>query len=105
VVNPRVQMQQQLEQLQRRQGTGNRFLSLLSRSGKVLNGVQGTEIISVNFRGGKLDMDLTVADLQLLDKLKQQLAEGTGLAVEIQSATASSDKRVRSRLRIEDNRS
>lgn len=105
VVNPRVQMQQQLDQLQRRQGTGNRFLSLLSRSGKVLNGVQGTEITGVNFRGGKLDMDLTVADLQLLDKLKQQLAEGTGLAVEIQSATASSDKRVRSRLRIEDNRS
>lgn len=105
VVNPRVQMQQQLEKLQRRQGTGNRFLSLLSRSGKVLKEMQGIEITGANFRAGRLDMDLTVSNLQLLDQLKQQLAQDAGLSVEIQSATAGPDKRVRSRLRIEARRS
>lgn len=101
VVNPRVQMQQQLDQLQNSQGRGSRFLSLLAQSAEVLKGKQGVEISAATFRAGRLDIDLKVPNLQLLDELKQALSESGGLSVEIQSATTGKDQRVQSRLRIE----
>jgi len=100
IVNPRVQMQQQLDSMQRRSGSGGGFLSLLGQSGAVLKGIQGVEISGVSFRAGRLDMDLVVANLQLLDQLKQALMQPGRLDVEIQSATTGKDQRVQSRLRI-----
>jgi general secretion pathway protein L len=100
IVNPRVQMQQQLDSLQRRAGAGGGFLSLLGQSGAVLKGMQGVEISGANFRAGRLDMDLVVANLQLLDQLKQALMQSGRLDVEIQSAATDKDQRVQSRLRI-----
>jgi general secretion pathway protein L len=100
IVNPRVQMQQQLDKLQHRAGAGGGFLSLLGQSGSVLKGMQGVEISGVSFRAGRLDLDLLVANLQLLDQLKQALMQPGKLDVEIQSATTGKDQRVQSRLRI-----
>ena len=100
IVNPRIQMQQQLDALQRQQGTGGGFLSLLSQSGSVLKGMQGVQVSGATFRAGRLDVDLTVNNLQLLDEMKQALMEGGRLSVEIQSATTGKDQRVQSRLRI-----
>ena len=101
IVNPRVQIQQQLDSLQRSAGAGGGFLSLLGQAGFVLKGTQGVEIGGASFRAGRLDMDLTVANLQLLDQLKQALMQSGRLEVEIQSATTGKDQRVQSRLRIE----
>lgn len=101
IVNPRVQMQQQLDSLQRGANAGGGFLSLLSQAGFVLKGTQGVEIGAASFRAGRLDMDLSVANLQLLDQLKQALMQSGRLEVEIQSATTGKDQRVQSRLRIE----
>lgn len=101
IVNPRVQMQQQLDSLQRSAGAGGGFLSLLGLSGSVLKGMQGVEISAATFRAGRLDVDLTVANLQLLDQLKQALMQPGKLDVEIQTATTGKDQRVQSRLRIE----
>jgi general secretion pathway protein L len=100
IVNPRVQMQQQLEQLQRSQGGGGQFLLLVSRSGDVLRNAKDVRISGASFRAGRLDVDLNVANLQVLDELKQTLS-GKGLSVEIQSAAADANQRVKSRLRIE----
>jgi general secretion pathway protein L len=100
VVDPRVQMQQQLEQLQRQAGSGDRFLSLLARSADVLRTAKDIEISGASYRAGRLDVDLTAANLQVLDQLKQSLS-ARGLAVEIQSAAADAGQRVKSRLRIE----
>jgi general secretion pathway protein L len=100
VVNPRVQMQQHLEKLQRSHGGGGQFLILLARSGDVLRKAGDIEISGANYRAGRLDVDLTAASLQVLDDLKQTLT-GKGLTVEIQSATTESGKRVKSRLRIQ----
>ena len=100
VVDPRVQMQQQLEQLQRRAGGGARFLSLLARSANILRAAQDIEISGASYRAGKLDVDLTAANLQVLDQLKQSLA-ASGLSVEIQSAAADAGQRVKGRLRIQ----
>ena len=101
IVNPRVQMQQQLDKLQRRQGSGANFLALLAQAGAVLKGRQGVDLTGATFRAGRLDVDMTVTDLQLLDKLKQELIQTGSLAVEIQSATTGSDQRVQGRLRIQ----
>ncbi len=100
VVNPRVQMQQKLEQLQGGQHSGG-FLMLLGKTGAVLKDIQGAEIGGVTFRGGRLDLDLKVSNLQLLDTIKQSLGKAGGLDVEIQSATTDADQRVQSRLRIQ----
>jgi len=102
VVNPRVQMQQQLDKLQNNQGRSNRFLSLLAQSAVVLKGKQGVDISGATFRAGRLDVDLKVPNLQLLDELKQALSESGGLSVEIQSATTDKEQRVQSRLRIQE---
>jgi general secretion pathway protein L len=101
IVNPRIQMQQRLDALQRRQGTGGGFLSLLGQSGSVLKGMQGVQVSGATFRAGRLDVDLTVSNLQLLDELKQALMKSGRLSVEIQSATTGQDQRVQSRLRIQ----
>ena len=100
VVDPRVQMQQQLEQLQRRAGSGGRFLTLLARSADVLRTAKDIEIAGASYRAGRLDVDLTAANLQVLDQLKQALS-AHGLVVEIQSAAADAGQRVKSRLRIQ----
>jgi len=100
VVNPRVQMQQRLDKLQRSQGAGGQFLMLLARAGDVLRKASDIEISGANYRAGRLDVDLTAASLQVLDNLKQTLT-ARGLTVEIQSATTETGKRVKSRLRIQ----
>ncbi len=100
LVNPRAQMQQKLDQLQHSQGTGNRFLNLIGQAGEVIKDTKGVEVTGANYRGGRLDLDLKVTSLQLLDQLKQALTKTGALSVEIQSATTESDQRVKSRLRI-----
>ena len=100
VVDPRVQMQQQLEKLQRLAGSGGRFLTLLARSADVLRTAKDIEIAGASYRAGRLDVDLTAANLQVLDQLKQSLS-ARGLVVEIQSAAADAGQRVKSRLRIQ----
>ena len=100
VVNPRVQLQQELDRLQGRQSGGG-FLVLLGKTGAVLKDVSGVEIGGVSFRAGRLDLDLKVANLQLLDTIKQSLTNTGGLEVEIQSATTGKDQRVQGRLRIQ----
>jgi general secretion pathway protein L len=100
VVDPRVQMQQRLDQLQRQAGSSARFLVLLARSADVLRTAKDIEISGASYRAGRLDVDLTAANLQVLDQLKQSLS-AHGLAVEIQSAAADAGQRVKGRLRIQ----
>jgi general secretion pathway protein L len=102
VVNPRVQMEQQLNQLRARQGGGgNDFLGLIGRLGGVVAATPGIELLGANFREGQLDLELSATDIQVLDRLKQQLTETGGLSVDIQSATTGADRRVQGRLRVQ----
>jgi len=101
IVNPRVQMQQHLDQVLRSQDAGGGFLGLLAKSGNVFKDTQGVEVQGVTFRAGRLDVDLTASNLQLLDSLKQSLSQAGNLSVDIQSATTGADQRVQSRLRIQ----
>ena len=101
VVNARHQMEQQLLALRRAQGQDALdFLGLLASAGEVFSAAEGVQLQGVSYRDGQLDVQLTARDLQSLDKLKQQLAAGGRLQVEIQSATAGGQRRVEGRLRI-----
>lgn len=100
IVDPKVQMERGLAELNGKLGGGTAgFLGLLERTGSVLKETPGLELNGASYRDGYLDLDLMVNDLQVLDQLKQRLTKSGGLEAEIQSATAN-DKRVRSRLRI-----
>ncbi|MFA7594700.1 MAG: type II secretion system protein GspL [Thiohalobacteraceae bacterium] len=101
VVDPRVQMEQQLAALRRGQGGGSSdFLGLIGRMGRAVAG-SDIELLGANFRDGRLDLELTAGDIQGLDQLKQRLTEGGGLSVDIQSATAGANRRVQGRLRLQ----
>ncbi|MGB5338967.1 MAG: type II secretion system protein GspL, partial [Gammaproteobacteria bacterium] len=102
VVNARAQMEQQLKQLQRQTGTGQTdFIVLLGETGSILKRTQGVEISSASFRDGRLDLELAADNLQILDKLKQELVASGRLQAEIQSATTEAGQKVKSRVRVE----
>lgn len=102
VVNPRVQMEQQLKLLRAQQGGGDSdFLGLLVRLGGAFSATPGIELTGASYREGRLDLELTASDIQTLEKLKQQLGGQGGLEVEIQSATTGADQRVQGRLRVQ----
>ncbi|MBI5041755.1 MAG: type II secretion system protein GspL [Gammaproteobacteria bacterium] len=102
IVNPRAQMEQQLNSLRRQQGgVGNDFLGLVAQLGGVFAATPGIELTGANFRDGYLDVELTAGDVQVLDSLKQKITAKGGLSVDIQSATTGADQRVQGRLRIQ----
>ncbi len=93
VVNPRAQMEQGLEKL--RSGGGlmsSGFLDILKASGADFSKTKGLVLQRFSYRDGRLDIALTIPDLQALDKLKERLVKDAGLLVEIQSASARNGK-------------
>lgn len=101
VVNPRVQMQQHLLELRQGQSGGEEgFLELLRLSGGVLKAIPSVQLQGASYREGRMDLDITAKDLQVLDQLKQQLGTTGQLEVEIQSATSDADQQVQGRLRL-----
>ncbi|MCO6413705.1 MAG: type II secretion system protein GspL [Thiogranum sp.] len=102
VVNPRAQMEQQLKQLQRRSGGGDTgFMTMLGQTGEVLRATRGIDILAASYRDGRLDLELRVENLQILDQLKQALAASGRMNAEIQSATTQEGQKVQSRIRIQ----
>lgn len=94
----RLLMERSLAELRGGSVGGPGFLHLLARAGAVLKSEAGVDIRSVRYKENTLDMDINLPDLQVLDRLKQQLAAG-GLTVEIVSAS-SRDGKVQSRLNL-----
>lgn len=92
LVNPRVQIQQQIAaSLQGKQQTDKPvFLHLLSHTGGILHSYSNIELSGLNYRDGHLDLQVRLTDLQKLDELKQKINE-TGLKVELRSANAGKD--------------
>ncbi len=98
---PQRQMEEHLKRLRGGgEGAGGvSFVSLLARAGQHLRESNGLTLKRIAFKGGQLDVALTIGDLQRLDRLKQKLESEAGLEVEIVSA-ASRGKQVEARLRI-----
>ncbi|WP_412851940.1 type II secretion system protein GspL [Ectothiorhodospira shaposhnikovii] len=107
VVDPRRQMQSALNSLHQGQGggpTASGLEALLTVAGPALAAEQGLMIQSLRYQPGRLDLDLHLADLQSLDRLRRQLESNPGWSVEIQSASTRED-RVDSRILIRSNES
>lgn len=99
VVNPRAQMEQRLKELRGGDIETGGFISLLGSIGQPLKETPGLEIQRINYTEGKIDLALSIGDLQSLDQLKQRLATQGRVTVNIESA-ASSDNKVEARLQI-----
>lgn len=90
--NPRAQMETHLKVLRgEKKGGGTGFLGILGGSASVLKNTPGLELRSMRYKDGKLDVDFTVRDLQVLDQLKQNLSQQAAMDVDIQSANARAD--------------
>ena len=102
IVNPRLQMEQELKKLQRRAGgTSADFLGMFAETASVVRSAQGISVQGASYRDGRLDLDLQADNLQTLDSLKQALVSGGRVNAEIQSATTDKNQKVQSRIRIE----
>lgn len=105
VVNPRAQMEQRLKELRGNGIETGGFISLLGDIGPSLKETPGIEIQRINYantqgsNAGKIDLALSIGDLQSLDQLKQRLTAQGKVTVSIESA-ASRDNKVEARLQI-----
>ncbi|HED18894.1 MAG TPA: type II secretion system protein GspL [Gammaproteobacteria bacterium] len=102
IVNPRAQMEQHLKKLQRKTGVASTdFLAMLAETANVIRAAKGISVRGASYRDGRLDLDLVADNLQILDKLKQDLIGGGHMEAEIQSATTEKDQKVKSRMRVQ----
>jgi general secretion pathway protein L len=97
VVNPRVQMERKLAELQGG-GNGGAFVTLLGASGPVLSMSPGVQLQNLRYRQGEIELELELKDLPALDALKASLQQ-QGLEVDIRNAS-SRDDRVEGRVAI-----
>lgn len=85
--DPRLAMESKLKELKSGGRSGVDFTGLLGEAANVFVTAQATEFDHLTYRGGVLNVSLTIADLQRLDQVKQKLSEA-GFVIDIQSATA-----------------
>ena len=89
IINPRVQMEQKLEELRGGGGQqGSQFLALLTESAETISGQKDIEVQSIDFRNNRMDIGLTGASLQSVETLNNQLSKNRKLDTEITSATS-----------------
>ena len=101
IVNPPVQMEQQLQQLRTQQNqlpTTGHLLVWLNQISTTLRHTPGFNLQQLDYQPGQLDLFLEIDNLQALEHLKQRL-NNLGFIAEIQSAT-SRNQTVASRMRI-----
>lgn len=97
VVNPRVQMEAELNKLRRSQGVDNNFLPLLNILAQEKN--NDMNILSFNFRQQALEIDVLLPTVQAAENLRNRLTQ-QGLTVAIRNVVAEQNQ-VRARLRLE----
>jgi len=99
VIDPRQQMEQQLKAMRGGTSGGSaQFASLFAPAAGIIKESPNTTLEGISFRDGRLDLQLSIKELQALEALKKSI-EKQRLAVEIRAANASGDK-VSSQLRI-----
>ena len=61
---------------------------MLSGSTKALSNTKGLVIKSLRYYDGRINLEIDIASLQALDKLKEKLNKENGYQVEIQNASS-----------------
>ncbi|HHB93436.1 MAG TPA: type II secretion system protein GspL [Thioploca sp.] len=98
IVNPRVQMEQNLVALREQQQVNEIFLSTLNKITPTLKSIPNLFIKKITFRQQKIDLYLILNNFQDLEKIQIQL-DKLNIAVKIKSAT-SQNKRVETHIQI-----
>ncbi len=89
IIDAKAQMQQKLTSLKKRKGqSGRSFTEMLSGSAEIFSRTKGLKIKSLRYYDGHINLELQIASLQALDKLKGQLSKEKGYQVEIQNASS-----------------
>jgi general secretion pathway protein L len=85
-------------------GTGaiddGNFIVMMSAVGTALKEANSPTVKSINYRSGRLDIELETASLQDIDKIKSRLEADKKLAAAVRSANKDND-RIKARLRVE----
>jgi general secretion pathway protein L len=92
VINPRLQMEQQLQALQQA-GKGDSlaaFMPLISAGGQAIQDTSGVTIDTLDYLDGRLELSLSARELQAFEAIKQNLKR-QGLTADIQSAETRGD--------------
>jgi general secretion pathway protein L len=104
IVDPKVQMEQQLRLLKGDDSSDQAsFLTLISPSASTLAKTLDIRLESLSYRDNQLDLKMTLKDLQSLEAIKKKIEAQNDLSVEIKSANASGNQ-VTSHLRIKKGR-
>ncbi len=88
IVNPRVQMEQKLNELKGGGVQSSQFMALLTNSVTALSGAKNVTIQSIDFRNNRMDIGITSTNLQSVETLNKQLNANRNLKAEIVSATS-----------------
>ncbi len=100
IVNVRAQMEQKIKEISGGKANDNEsFVVLAMEAGAALTKTSGLVMRSIRYKNGELDVEVEVPNLQVLDKLKQDLGATNKLSVKIQSASQK-DNKVQGRLQI-----
>ena len=100
MVNAKVQMQQRLRELSGGTSASSGFLPMMAKLAPSLQQQKRAALKGINFREGRLDIDMTIDSLQSLEKLKQAITS-QGLNIDIRSAALQGNS-VSARLRIQE---
>jgi general secretion pathway protein L len=102
IVNPRLQMEQKLNELKNSSGnSSNGILFLLAESfGTLSQDKSNITLQSVTFRNNRMDIGLDSANLQAIENLNKNLNSSAKIKSEITSSSSEKDK-VKGNLRIE----
>lgn len=76
------------------------FIVMMSAVGSALREANNPTVKSMNYRAGKLDIELETASLQDIDKIKSKLEVEKKLVADVKSANKDND-RIKARMRIE----
>ncbi len=99
IVNPKKQMKSALKKLGAT-GVDSGFVSVMNEIGEALQLAGNTNLNSISYKSGRLDLDFDTDQLSTLDKLKQQLENEGKFSMKIESANQSKG-RIRGRVRVE----
>ncbi len=76
------------------------FIAMMSAVGAALGVAQEPTVKSMNYRSGRLDIELETVSLQDIDKIKSNLETGKKLKADVKSANKDND-RIKAKLRVE----
>lgn len=89
IIDAQAQMKQKLNDLKKRKGqNGRSFTEMLSGSARIFSETKNLKITSLRYYDGRINLELEIASLQALDKLKNQLNTEKGYQVEVQNASS-----------------